>query len=74
MNQEGGARAVEKMMSQYGCLPSAPDGPIVAEFNPKALAKAIEQEVKRCHDYGWPKITLHMDVSDAAKLAHFLRR
>jgi hypothetical protein len=46
----------------------------VAEFNENAIAKALEQEIKRCGEYGWSKITLHMTVPEAAKLAATLRR
>lgn len=73
MNQEGGKRHVEKMMQTYGCLPSAADGPLLPTFQPKPLAAAIEQEIKRAGEYGWSKITLHMDIPDAVKLAGFLR-
>lgn len=73
MTQEGGARAIEKLMQQYGCLPSLNDGPRLEVFDPLLLAQAIEQEVQRAGEYGWTKITLHLDIPDAAKLAHVLR-
>ena len=74
MNQQGGARAVEKLMQQFGCLPSAPDGPIVSTFDPVVLANAVEQEVRRSKEYGWSKVTLHMDLPDAELLVRALRR
>ena len=74
MGQEGGARAVQRLIKTYGCLPDAADGPIVPRFTPKAVAHGIEQEIVRAGDYGWSKITLHMDIPDALELAKFLRR
>lgn len=74
MNQEGGKRIVEKLIQTYGCLPSATDGPIVPQFDPIALEQAIMQEVKRAGEYGWSKITIHMDIPDAVLLANFLKR
>jgi hypothetical protein len=73
LNQEGGRLQVEKTIRTYGCLPDATDGPILPNFTPKAVAKGIESEVKRAGEYGWSKITLHMDIPDALKLAQFLR-
>lgn len=74
MKQDGGARAVEKMMQTFGCLPTAPDGPIIERFNPHDLAAALERELERGAEYGWSKITLHMDVPDALMLAKYLRK
>lgn len=74
MNQEGGKRIVERLMQTYGCLPSATDGPVLPQFNPAELEKAIMQEVKRADDYGWSKITIHLDIPDAVLLAKFLGR
>ena len=71
---EGGKLAVERMMRNYGCLPDAPDGPVLPAFNPATLAEAIEKEIVRSGEYGWSKITIHMDVPDAMMLAKFLRR
>jgi hypothetical protein len=72
--QEAGQRRVAQLLREYGCIPQeAPDGPIVTKFGPLALAQAIEQELNRCADMGWPKLTLHMDVPDALALAKFLR-
>jgi len=74
MNQEGGRRTIEKLIRTYGCIPDAGDGPILPNFTPKAVAKGIESEIVRAGEYGWSKITLHMDIPDALKLAQFLRR
>jgi len=74
MKQDGGARAVEKLIQTYGCLPATGDGPILPAFDAKALAHAIEQAIAQSADYGWTKVTLHMDLPDARQLAHFLRR
>lgn len=69
-----GARIVEKMLSQYGCLPATGDGPVIARFDRMALAAAIECELNRASEYSFTKVTLHMDLPDAALLAQFLRR
>lgn len=55
-------------------LPLAPDGPVIERFDPKRLAAALELELARSRARGWPRITIHMDLDDAAKLAHALRR
>lgn len=54
-------------------LPPAPDGPLVATFEPRAVAAAIEQEIFRARMNGWPRITIHMDLVDAAALANALK-
>jgi hypothetical protein len=66
---------VARALKKYdGVLPDAPTGPIIEKFDPVRLAEGIEQEIARCRIYGWQKITMHMDIIDAAKLAHVLRR
>ena len=74
MDHHAGARLVERLIQQYGCLPSLTDGPALPSFDPQALAQALEHEIARAGEYGWTKITLHMDVPDAALLAQHLRR
>lgn len=74
MKSEGGARIVEKLIQQYGCLPATGDGPVISRFDRNAIAAGIECELSRASDYGFTKITLHMDLPDAALLAKFLRR
>lgn len=74
MDQQAGVRMIEKLMQQYGCLPSLTDGPVLPQFDALALAQALEQEVNRAGLYGWTKITVHMDIPDAALLAQYLRR
>ena len=65
---------IAALIAQYGCVPTdAPSGPVVERFSPGRLADAIEQEIKRGAEYGWTKITLHMDVPDAMRLARHLR-
>lgn len=71
--KEGAKGAVLRVIDRFGCLPDAPDGPIVESFQPKALADALAQEIERSREYGWSKITIHMDIPDAAKLMHFLK-
>lgn len=56
-----------------GILRDTPEGPVIDTFEPYRLAYAIEQEIERCKKNGWPTITMHMDVIDAALLARFLR-
>jgi hypothetical protein len=73
MANDAGKQVVARLMERYGCLPAAADGPIVDEFDPIKLAQAIEQESRRAIEYGWPKITVHMDLPDAMKLAKHLR-
>lgn len=74
MADKTGARIVEKMMQQYGCLPSIDGGgQVIPAFERVNLATAIEQELSRAGDYGFTKITIHMDLPDAAKFARFLR-
>lgn len=74
MDQKQGARVVEKMMQQYGCLPSIGETATVAHFDPLELSQAIEAEINRAGDYGFTKITLHMDLPDAVLLARTLRK
>lgn len=74
MNQKQGARIVEKMMQQYGCLPAIGENTTLPKFNALELAQAIEAEINRSGEYGFTKITLHMDLPDAAQLSKFLRK
>jgi hypothetical protein len=74
MNNQAGKRIVEGLMQQYGCLPSLSERQTIEQFNCNRLADAIEAEVNRAKEYGFTKITLHMDIPDAAKLAAALRR
>lgn len=74
MKQEGGARAVEKMIQTYGCLPSIGEMTTITEFQAAELAQGLEAEINRAGDYGFTKITLHLDLPDAAKLAKYLRK
>jgi hypothetical protein len=55
-------------------LQTAPSGPILPRFDPKALAAAIECELERANVAGWTKLSIHMDAIDAAQLAKFLRK
>lgn len=71
LEKEAVARAFKR---HGGVLPDAPDGPILPGFDPRALAEAICEEIERCGLMGWPRISLHMDVLDAAQLMQFLRR
>jgi hypothetical protein len=72
--QAGGAERIAKLIERFGCLPAAPDGPSLPGFSPHPLADAIMSEVRRAGEYGWSKITLHMDIPDAVLLASYLRK
>ena len=50
------------------------DGPRLERWNPRLLADALDAELARCAVEGWPKISLHMDIADAMKLAQYLRK
>lgn len=54
-------------------LPTYPDGPILEQFDPVALAQLIDQECLRTSHLPRQKIDLRMDPEDALKLARFLR-
>jgi len=71
--QEAGRTRLQQVLSTFGCIPPAPDGPAIPEFEPLALAQAVEHELHRCGMVGWSKVTLHMDVQDAVALAQYLR-
>lgn len=74
-DKTSGARAVEKMIQQYGCLPSVGEATsTLSEFNPKRLGEEMEKLIAMSKDYGMTKLTLHMDLPDAAKLAAHLRK
>ena len=74
MDNQSGARVVDGLIQKYGCLPTLPDGPVLSEFSADKLADAIMQEVERGGNYGFTKITIHLDLPDAVKLAQYLRR
>lgn len=55
-------------------LPDLPDGPFIEQFDPLALADALEsQAVQAKLRYDAPKVDLRMDADDAIKLARLLR-
>lgn len=62
-------RAVEAVKN--GVAP--PDGPVLAVFEPTALAKAIDHECDRIAHLPNQRITVTMDSADARALACFLR-
>ena len=74
VDKTSGARAVEKLIQQFGCLPSVPEGEVIDAFTPAGLGRAINYEINRAKEYGFVKITLHMDLPDAAKLASYLQK
>jgi len=72
--QDAEIRRVLQARQPGGVLAGTPTGPVLDNFDPRELADAIEDELIRCGERGWNKITLHMDVRDALLLARFLRR
>jgi|WetSurSiteA1Bulk_404760.scaffolds.fasta_scaffold221933_1 hypothetical protein len=62
-----------KMVAAVKSGKPAPDGPILAVFQPEQLAAAIEHECERTAHLPNQKITLHMDPIDAMLLAKYLR-
>jgi len=74
MSHEAAKAQIAKLIQTYGCVPvNAPDGPVVERFDPERLSDAIQSELNRATESGWTKITLHMDLLDAALLAKHLR-
>jgi len=71
--QEIGRHRVERLLAEFGCIPPAPDGPLLKTWDKRALAEAILSEIRRAKQFGWTKITLHMDLRDAKRLAEALR-
>ena len=69
------SRGVEEAIKRHGGIHNLPvvDGPVIPRFDPYRLAEALDQEIARAGEIGWTKISLHMDVQDAMKLARFLR-
>lgn len=57
-----------------GVLAGTNDGPILDTFDAGLLAVAIEDELVRCAERSWTKVTLTMDVRDAMLLARYLRK
>lgn len=62
----------EAIRARDGVLRDTPDGPILDVFHPEAMAAALFQEIRRCEENGWSKVTLTMDVVDAQLLGRFL--
>lgn len=67
--------ALQAKLARGEKLGPFPDGPCLDYFNALELAQAIESEVNQPAG-GMPhtKITLHMDIENAMKLASYLRR
>jgi len=65
-----------RTIHRLGSVEALPEmsGPRLETWNPRLLAEALDSEIARCAVEGWPKISLHMDVRDAMKLAQFLRK
>jgi hypothetical protein len=67
--------ALQRSLKKAGGAEFLPEvsGPVLERFDAKHLAAAIESELERAATFGWPKISLHMDVVDAMRLAKFLK-
>lgn len=69
---------IRQLYRQFGHIPQAPQAlgcTNLPGFNPEAVAQGIEREIQVARFQGGRgKITLHMDLDDAAQLAAFLRR
>lgn len=74
MNQEGGKARVQKLYDTFGCLPTIGEMSTVERFKAEELAAGIESQLAVAGQYGFTKITLHMDLPDAAALAKHLRK
>lgn len=72
---KGSVQGVEAALRRHGGVHNLPivDGPIIPKFDPYYLAEALDQEIARSIEVGWPKISLHMDLLDAKRMALFLR-
>lgn len=70
-----GKQRVAELMDRYGCLPRLGEhlGEI-PEFDADRLGQTLEQAINKAKEYGLVKVTLHMDIPDAAKLAKHLRK
>jgi hypothetical protein len=74
MSNEQGKRWVSKMMETHGCIPGLSDGgTTIIEFRPQELAQALASEIGKAAATGLTKITIHLDLPDAALLARFLQ-
>ena len=72
-DQRAGARQVEKLIQQYGCLPATPDGEMLSHYTRVGFVAALDAEIRKARDYGMPKLTIHMDLLDAVPLLHDMR-
>lgn len=74
MSNEQGKRWVQSMLDRHGCIPALSDGgTTIAAFSPEALGQAILDEVAKASQFGFTKITLHLDIPDAVKLGRHLK-
>lgn len=74
MSNEQGKRWVQRMLDTHGCIPALSDGATtITTFNAAQLGVALEQEINKAAQFGFSKLTLHLDIPDAVQLARFLR-
>ena len=73
MNQKELLRGQLRRDGGPACLPDYPTGPVLPKFDPLALAQALEHEVNRSGILRHTKISIHMNIEDAAVLATALR-
>ena len=74
LTQEQHRQNVERMFESKGILPGLPEGPIVPRFHAQQLAAAIEHELNRADFMGLTRVSISMDLIDAAELMKFLRK
>ena len=72
-NKSAGAIRAAQIIDKFGCLPSITPLTEMPGFNSLELAQAIEANLNEAQLYGHTKITIHMDLPDAAALAKCLR-
>lgn len=65
--------AVEKLIQQFGCLPSLVDGQKIPGYERVAFITALDAAITTAHEFGQPKLTIHLDLPDAARLLADMR-
>ena len=74
LEKSAGAARVHKLLDTFGCLPSIQPLATLPRFDPLELAQAVEASLNEAGVYGHTKITIHLDLPDAAALAQWMRR
>jgi CheY-like chemotaxis protein len=75
MDQQAAKRDVERRLARGEQFPDFPDGPVIEQFDPLALAEALEQQATRAKIvFDVPKVDMRMGADDALALARWLRQ